>query len=87
MATHLLHVKKIGPDLGKGEDIQSGWLNGVETVGITAGASAPEVLVDNVIAHLGELGETDVETLGGMREDVVFVLPKNLRQLAAQAEQ
>lgn len=66
------------------EDIKSEWLAGVETIGITAGASAPEVLVDSVIHHLGTLATIEVETLGGMREDVVFVLPKNLRALAAE---
>lgn len=67
------------------EDIREEWLNGVESVGITAGASAPEVLVDNVIAHLGTLTQTVVETIDGMREDVTFVLPKNMRQLIEQA--
>ena len=67
------------------EDILEEWLEGVETVGITAGASAPEVLVDSVITHLGTLTQTVVETLDGMREDVTFVLPKNMRQLIEQA--
>ena len=66
------------------EDIKSEWLAGVETIGITAGASAPEVLVDSVIHHLSTLATIEVETLGGLREDVVFVLPKNLRALAAE---
>ena len=67
------------------EDIRGEWLEGVETVGITAGASAPDVLVDNVIAHLGKQTQTVVETIDGMREDVTFVLPKNMRQLIEQA--
>ncbi len=67
------------------EDIRGEWLEGIESVGITAGASAPEVLVNNVIAHLGTLTKTVVETLDGMREDVTFVLPKNMRQLIGQA--
>ncbi|QLB39903.1 4-hydroxy-3-methylbut-2-enyl diphosphate reductase [Mannheimia pernigra] len=61
------------------QDIDPSWLNGVETIGITAGASAPEVLVQSVISHLKTLGVTEVETLAGNEEDVVFEVPKELR--------
>lgn len=61
------------------QDIDPTWLNGVETIGITAGASAPEVLVQSVISHLKTLGVTEVETLAGNEEDVVFEVPKELR--------
>lgn len=61
------------------QDIDPAWLDGVETIGITAGASAPEVLVQSVISHLKTLGVTEVETLEGNEEDVVFEVPKELR--------
>lgn len=61
------------------QDIDPKWLEGVETIGITAGASAPEVLVQSVISHLKKLGVTEVETLAGNEEDVVFEVPKELR--------
>lgn len=61
------------------QDIEPAWLEGVETIGITAGASAPEVLVQSVISHLKTLGVTEVETLVGNEEDVVFEVPKELR--------
>jgi 4-hydroxy-3-methylbut-2-enyl diphosphate reductase len=60
------------------EDIQDGWLSGVETVGVTAGASAPEVLVESVIDHLRAHGADSVVEDGGDPETVVFGLPKNL---------
>ncbi len=69
------------------EDIKPQWLAGIDTIGITAGASAPDILVEQVITYLGTLGDTSVETLGGIREDVVFVLPRNLRERIAAAEQ
>ena len=60
------------------EDIQHDWLQGIGVVGVTAGASAPEVLVESVIEHLRERGADSVEEHGGEPETVVFALPKNL---------
>jgi len=57
------------------------WFDGVTTVGITAGASAPEVLVDRVIADLKRRGAAHVETLDFIPEDVFFPLPRTLQQL------
>ena len=56
------------------------WLDGRKRVGVTAGASAPEVLVDAVIARLRELGAASVRTLDGTPENVNFPLPKELAQ-------
>lgn len=61
------------------QDIDPMWLEKVETIGITAGASAPEVLVQSVISHLKSLGVTNVETLVGNEENIVFEVPKELR--------
>lgn len=61
------------------EEIQKEWLNGVENVGITAGASAPEILVQSVVDRLKEWGGEEPEELQGQEENVVFSLPKELR--------
>ena len=61
------------------EDIDASWLGGVKTIGITAGASAPEVLVQSVILHLKGLGVTEVANLEGLEENMFFEVPKELR--------
>lgn len=58
--------------------IDGAWLAGKQRVGVTAGASAPEVLVQSVIRRLGELGAERVGNLPGVEEQVVFALPRNL---------
>ncbi|RMH42760.1 MAG: 4-hydroxy-3-methylbut-2-enyl diphosphate reductase [Gammaproteobacteria bacterium] len=63
---------------GAGE-IDSGWLDNVSDVGVTAGASAPEVLVQAVVARLRALGGQLVETNTTVQEDMVFALPPDLR--------
>jgi 4-hydroxy-3-methylbut-2-enyl diphosphate reductase len=69
--------------IDRAEHLQEAWLEGKDRIGITAGASAPEVLVQEVIARLGQLGagpkgrEVVVEELSGVVESVVFPLPKN----------
>jgi 4-hydroxy-3-methylbut-2-enyl diphosphate reductase len=55
------------------------WLEGAETVGVSSGASAPEVLVDRLLVRLAELGFQQVETLEVTTEDVTFSLPPWLR--------
>ncbi|MFT7460352.1 MAG: 4-hydroxy-3-methylbut-2-enyl diphosphate reductase [Planctomycetota bacterium] len=60
------------------DDIQLGWLENKKHIGLSAGASAPELLVQNVIGFLKEQGVTSVSSLG-FSEDVVFSLPKALR--------
>jgi 4-hydroxy-3-methylbut-2-enyl diphosphate reductase len=61
------------------EDIDSSWLNGVDSVGITAGASAPEVLVQSVLTRLEELGAGVATEIKGIEENIRFSLPKELR--------
>ena len=60
-------------------DLDPAWLDGHETVGLTAGASSPEVLVDRVAARLVELGYGEPEEVEIAREDVFFRLPAELR--------
>ncbi len=61
--------------------IEPQWLDGVERIGVTAGASAPDVLVQNVIARLRELGGQIVTEHPGREENVVFEVPAELRIL------
>jgi 4-hydroxy-3-methylbut-2-en-1-yl diphosphate reductase len=61
------------------EDLQKEWFDGIKTVGVTAGASAPEILVQGVIAKLREWGGEVAEELQGRQEHVIFALPKTLR--------
>ena len=61
------------------ENIDPAWLVGRNRIGVTAGASAPEVLVQGVIARLQSLGGGSVTELHGEPEDMVFALPKELR--------
>jgi len=65
----------------RAEDLRPEWVAGRRRVGITAGASAPEVLVNELIARLKALGAGSVQTLKGIEERVVFTLP---RELSAQ---
>ena len=55
------------------------WLNGVTSIGITAGASAPEILVQGVLDALSDLRPTKIEVLSGIEESMHFHLPKELR--------
>ena len=59
-------------------ELESAWVAGKARVGVTAGASAPEVLVQEVVARLRALGATEVTALDGITEAVVFPLPKGL---------
>ena len=61
------------------EFIKPEWLLGRKNIGVTAGASAPEVLVQGVIAKLQALGAGVVSELDGEPENIVFALPKELR--------
>ena len=60
-------------------DIQDEWFKDVKAVGVTAGASAPEILVSEVIRHLNRMGYKSLEEMNGTLEDVVFEIPKELR--------
>jgi 4-hydroxy-3-methylbut-2-enyl diphosphate reductase len=62
--------------------LQERWLDGVESVGVTAGASAPEVLVDKTITHLATWRDLQVEDLEGRQESVRFRLPDRLVAMA-----
>jgi 4-hydroxy-3-methylbut-2-enyl diphosphate reductase len=65
--------------IADGSELDPQWLTGAATVGITAGASAPEVLVDDVIKSLRRLGPVDVSVLPGREENIEFRLPAELQ--------
>lgn len=78
-------LREIGSETGipsyliaDGSELQSEWVRGVRTVGLTAGASAPEVLVEGVIEALARLGPVEVSTLAGPDETIEFRLPAEL---------
>ena len=63
--------------------LQEAWFAGKNHVGVTAGASAPELLVQEVINQIQAWGHGSIEELNGVEESIVFVLPKELRQPSA----
>jgi len=86
-------LREIGSDLGvpsylvdDGSGVDPAWLEGVETVGITAGASAPDALVESVIEALGALRPVSVTQLAGVEENIEFTLPPALRRMPAAAQ-
>jgi len=80
-------LREIGAEAGipsyliaDGSELNPEWVKGARVVGLTAGASAPEVLVEDVIDKLRQLGPVDVETLPGRQETMEFRLPVELTQ-------
>jgi 4-hydroxy-3-methylbut-2-enyl diphosphate reductase len=74
-------AEKYGPPaylIDGAEDINPEWLEGKHQIGVTAGASAPEILVENVIEELKARGAAKVTETQGKEEQVVFALPKSL---------
>ena len=69
------------------DGLESAWLTGKNVVGITAGASAPEALVDELIAKLRTLADIEVQMLDGVTENIHFKLPRQLKDVAAAAAQ
>ncbi|HVR94285.1 MAG TPA: 4-hydroxy-3-methylbut-2-enyl diphosphate reductase [Casimicrobiaceae bacterium] len=71
--------------IDRAEELQAAWLEGRRCVGVTAGASAPDVLVRQVIERLRELGASDIAELDGVVERTVFPMPKGLAVRATTA--
>jgi len=65
--------------IADGSELDPAWVAGRNRIGLTAGASAPEELVENVIDALRRLGEVDVSTMDGTKEKIEFRLPAELR--------
>ncbi|PPR65479.1 MAG: 4-hydroxy-3-methylbut-2-enyl diphosphate reductase [Alphaproteobacteria bacterium MarineAlpha3_Bin7] len=87
-------LKEIGIELGvpsylidEADQMEPCWLNGVSKIGITAGASAPEELVEELIENLRAIREINVKTFGDTIEDVIFKLPKELTEISSQTKE
>jgi 4-hydroxy-3-methylbut-2-enyl diphosphate reductase len=85
-------LREIGAELGKpshlieeAADLKPEWFVGVRSVGLTAGASAPDALVHEVLDGLAKLDELEVSTMQGVAENVSFRLPQELRDVAPAA--
>lgn len=68
------------------DEIKPDWVLGKNKVGVTAGASAPEILVQQVVARLQVLGNHEVQELAGREETIVFALPRELRKTDERSE-
>ncbi len=68
-------------------EVKDEWFNGVETVGVTSGASVPEELVEQVLTDLASRGFDDVEVITAMEERLQFAIPQELRRDIKKAEQ
>jgi 4-hydroxy-3-methylbut-2-enyl diphosphate reductase len=78
-------LREIGSECGipsylvaDGSELDPAWLAGMNVVGVTAGASAPDVLVEDVIAAIGRISSIEIETLDGVEEKITFRLPPEL---------
>ena len=85
-------LREIGDEAGTAshlipdaDSLDPAWLDGVRTVGITAGASAPESLVQGLIDRLRGMFDVTVSTLGGIEENVIFKLPRELHETAERS--
>jgi 4-hydroxy-3-methylbut-2-enyl diphosphate reductase len=67
-------------------DIQESWVKDAVCVGVTAGASAPDILVQNVLARLRELGGSETRELVGREENIIFEVPRELRMDVKEVE-
>jgi 4-hydroxy-3-methylbut-2-enyl diphosphate reductase len=83
-------LREIAAECGKpayliedASQLQNAWLKGVRAIGITAGASAPDGLVQDLIAELGRRGSTELTVLSGIEENVRFRMPTELTDSAA----
>ena len=68
-------------------EVKDEWFSGVETIGVTSGASVPEILVDDLLKHLSTHGFGDVEEVRATEETLLFALPKELRADLKSAKQ
>ena len=67
------------------DELQQAWFENIAKVGVTAGASAPEILIKQVIQRLQDWGATPPQELAGTEENITFSLPKELRIAVTQA--
>jgi 4-hydroxy-3-methylbut-2-enyl diphosphate reductase len=75
-------ARKLGTDsymVDSADELQAQWFDGRQRVGLTAGASAPEILVRQVIDRIKALGAVSVRKMEGIQETIKFPLPKGLK--------
>ena len=72
-------LEDVGISVNGALDVRKEWLQGMTRIGVTAGASAPETLVQELLGRLRDLGAEDVQELHGLSENVSFNLPQALR--------
>ena len=75
-------ARKLGVDsymVDSADELQAHWLEGRQRVGLTAGASAPEILVKQVIDRIKAMGAVSVRKVDGIEETIKFPLPKGLK--------
>ena len=92
-SSNSLRLREVGEQQGvaayliqEASEIEPGWLAGVHRVGVTAGASTPEILVRRVLARLRELGVSETRELKGEPETIAFSLPKLLSSKAGRLD-
>ncbi|WP_313278831.1 4-hydroxy-3-methylbut-2-enyl diphosphate reductase [Timonella senegalensis] len=86
-SSNSVRLKEVAKDAGATEsylidyakEIDEAWLEGAKTVGVTSGASVPDILVQDVLKYLDERGYSDVEEVRTATEDLMFSLPRELR--------
>ena len=76
----LEHGAKASHRVDFAREVDEEWFHGVATVGVTSGASVPDVLVQDVIRLLADYGYSDVEEVRTAEEDLIFSLPSELRK-------
>jgi 4-hydroxy-3-methylbut-2-enyl diphosphate reductase len=87
-SSNSVRLVEVGLDAGAGSayrvdaasELQESWFDGAGTIGVTSGASVPEILVDGVLEWLAARGYGDVEEVHSAEEHLVFALPPELRR-------
>ena len=86
-------LREIGTELGvpsflidDADNLDPAWLENVGVVGVTAGASAPEELIQEIISRLGDFGDVQLKNLDGVEESIIFKLPRELKEAVRQNE-
>jgi len=87
-------LREIGTELGipsylidDAGNLNPKWLDGVEAVGITAGASTPDELVQEMIRRLGDFGDVHIREMDGVAESIIFKLPRELKDAVRERRQ
>ncbi|MGH6662268.1 MAG: 4-hydroxy-3-methylbut-2-enyl diphosphate reductase, partial [Rhodospirillales bacterium] len=87
-------LREIGAELGipsylidDAGNLDPNWLSGIDAVGITAGASTPDELVQELISRLGDYGDVHLREMDGVAESIIFKLPRELKEAVRQNQQ